>query len=390
MALVETFTDDFSDDSNWTDMGSADATLTPDTPNYEWELLEGGSAVRLSVPGFEIQNSWASIVVDGFQQGMTESYVDANFGLTKGDFSMYFINTYASYPGGGATVRGGFASVNGTSLAEPFQYGEHPGDPVDSVVLALSMNEGEYTAWCSLDGGDTWDSHTVDLGDLSGEFFLYLGARNQSDDPLITLNFHSLNEIAPPGFGEPELTEVDKTLDVAWNIQPFMLRHSTRHLHRSVFEYLDDQLTSLGWTVPGRVPFNATPVALQDLLPEEFEEESLLVPGTVAVTVGDEPEVLGQEMGGPLALIEVPIFIDVFMEDPGTTLALALDVRDIFCGRLPGTSRYLKVKNYASYPAVELNSYTVEFEDVIRQNQKKNWETVKITACLYFPDSEGN
>lgn len=184
-------------------------------------------------------------------------------------------------------------------------------------------------------------------------------------------------------------TPVDQTLVANWSLAQPYLRHSTRHLHKTIFDYLNTQLTALGWTVPGDVPFGAPAVIMQDELPEEWAGDSVLMPGTVAVTLGDEDAAQNQELGGPLALIDVPFFIDVFMDTPGTTKALALDIRDIFCGRLPGSSRFLNVTNYNNFPATVAAGYTVEIDDVTRESVRRNWEIVKITANLFFPDVEG-
>jgi hypothetical protein len=188
------------------------------------------------------------------------------------------------------------------------------------------------------------------------------------------------------------MAEVSSTLECSWKTMEYStyLRHSTRHLHKTVFDYVNAQLTNMGWTIDGDVPFGAPPVVMQDVLPEEWDEESLLEPGTVAVTLGDEDAATNEELGGPLASIEVPFFIDVFMDTPGTTLALALDIRDILCGRVPGSSRHHNVTNYNPSTPTPPTGYTFVFEDVIRENVRKNWEVVKATAVMYFPDSEGN
>jgi hypothetical protein len=186
------------------------------------------------------------------------------------------------------------------------------------------------------------------------------------------------------------MTEVDVTLETTWNIGAPFLRHSTRHLHRSLFDYLQDRLEDTGWTGDQPINFGCEPVVMQDQLPEEWDQESVLVPGTMALTIGDEAQALGQELGGPLAMIEVPFFVDVFMDTPGTTLALALDIRDILCGRTKNSTRYPMMFNYNVDPEVQASGYSIEIEDVFRSNIKRNWEVVKFTAVMYFQDSEGN
>jgi hypothetical protein len=169
------------------------------------------------------------------------------------------------------------------------------------------------------------------------------------------------------------------------------LRHAGRHVHHTAANYLRTQLDALEWTNTDVTlrPFGGTQVTLwteaavlEDGLVDKVE------PGVVAITIGDElyPEM--QEMGGPLATQEYPLFVDCFHDTVETTLALATDVRDIFMGRLPGSQPWLDVVNQSNQAAVP--GWRMEFEDVERikpeTKLRLHWQVVKVTATTFFPE----
>jgi hypothetical protein len=276
--------------------------------------------------------------------------------------------------------------INGDDFAVDYAFSAQP-------YFAFSEEDSMLSFHSSLDGS-AWTTHaTIASPFAPGEeitlVFQYISIGSYPTD--VDLRIDSINLFSPFGEPEPELTEVyAATMNSTWNIGVPFLRHSTRHLHKSLFDYLEARLDDLKWTISGEVPFGCPPVIMQDVLPEEWDEESVLVPGTLALTIGDEARSLGQELGGPLAMIEVPFFVDVFMDTPGTTLALALDVRDILCGRTKNSTRYPTMYNYNMDPEVQAPGFSIEIEDVFRSNIKRNWEVVKFTAVMYFQDSEGN
>jgi hypothetical protein len=165
------------------------------------------------------------------------------------------------------------------------------------------------------------------------------------------------------------------------------LRHSSRHVHATVVRYVRAQLTTLGWIGPEEAtPFGATPVELISAHPPEWDETSRLEAGTVAVTLGDERMPDLEELGGPLSTVEHPIFVDIFMDNESIALALALDVRDIFLGRLAGTQRWLPVLDFTQTPPAEVDGWHIEFEDItrVRPEGQTNWQVVKVTALTHF------
>lgn len=162
------------------------------------------------------------------------------------------------------------------------------------------------------------------------------------------------------------------------------LRHSTRHAHQSLMAYLSAHLEALGWTVPNNVPFGAPPVAIVGTFPDEWDEVSVLDPGMMVITVGDEDSAREEELG-PLTSIEIPFFIDCFMDTDGVALALACDVRDILNGRFANTLNWEHVYNYNGEEP-EISGYTMEFEDTVRERIKNKWHVVKTSAIMYFND----
>lgn len=375
--LFEDFVEPFDNLDQWTVLGGIGTAPIPGSGIVSFPVTTGLSVNRRIITNdfYELDASYVS-----FQILSVGSYpeVVGTFGLGG------LLTGYAllNYPGneGMLTLTNG---VNVFAMADDTQPYIAFYQSGTDIIMAYSENG---TSWNTLGQvaisslNPSGDGYKLIMGDAA------FGAAG-SDYVQQFGNINQVNPLIPAG---PSLTEVDAApLVMEWNIGQWMLRHSTRHLHRTVFDYLNDQLTAMGWTVEGDVPFNAPVVTLQDVLPDEWDEASVLEPGTVALTLGDEDAALNQEMGGPLALIQVPFFVDCFMDTDSTALALALDIRDIFTGRAPGSVRFLDVINYNPDTPQVAVGYTVEFDDVIRQRVKKSWHVVKITAMLYFPDAEG-
>ena len=168
------------------------------------------------------------------------------------------------------------------------------------------------------------------------------------------------------------------------------LRHSGRHVHKTVADYLLAQLTALGWTDPDTTPFGATPVTLITrpvVMGNNLDRETITA-GLVSVTLGDELLTEMEELGGPLAAQGYPFFVDIFGDNEAVTTALATDVRDIFMGRFAGTARWLKLFDGATGDQVE--GWSMEIDDVERvrpeTTQPVFWQTVKFTATCYFQE----
>lgn len=167
------------------------------------------------------------------------------------------------------------------------------------------------------------------------------------------------------------------------------LRHASRHVHHTVANYIKAQLDVLKWTVPGEVPFDSpvvqiwkTPAVTQSGLNRQ------VTAGVVSITLGNEQSPDMEEMGGPLASQEYPIFVDVFQDQHATALVLASDVKDILLGRLPTARRSMTVINQATGEPVP--DWWIELDDVERvapdNSFSLHWMTVKVTATAYFAE----
>lgn len=166
------------------------------------------------------------------------------------------------------------------------------------------------------------------------------------------------------------------------------LRHSTRHVFQTLYDHVSEQLAILGWTVAGQTPFGAPLVTLVDkplVDGDQIRKEAQA--GMVFVTLGTELNPEEQELGGPLAIQEIPIFFDVFMDANAHAVALACDIRDILRGRIGG-KRVLDVVNQVT--GVAEPGWTFELVDVERvspdQRFAMHWQSVKVTAETTFQE----
>ena len=166
------------------------------------------------------------------------------------------------------------------------------------------------------------------------------------------------------------------------------LRHATRHIHHTVLNHVKTELTGLDWLDPANTPFGAPAVNIIDSPVVDGDQiRKQFTAGTVACSVGGEFDPDPQELGGPLAQQEIPIFFDVFMDTAGSALACACDIRDILLGRIGG-KRVLPVINQATSTPVA--GWSIELTDVERaapdQRYALHWAVVKATATVTYPE----
>lgn len=170
------------------------------------------------------------------------------------------------------------------------------------------------------------------------------------------------------------------------------LRHSTRHLQRTLGDHITTHLQALGW-LSEPAPFGTTPVVV---MTRRFREsEATAITGNlVAVTFGEEPDDEDLELGGGLEVSRTEMFIDVVAVNDPVGLALATDIKDLLSGRAPGTSRFLRVRDYTAVSTgVETAAYQVEIVAVQRQRPdisdiKQFWQTVVAGLEMTFPGNQ--
>lgn len=167
------------------------------------------------------------------------------------------------------------------------------------------------------------------------------------------------------------------------------LRHSLRHVHRTVFDALSTGMTSLGWTGTNP-PYGALPVTLISEYPKEFDlVKAALVPNKIAITYGIEFPTNWIELGGTLASQEVPFFADVYAETEGIALAMTNDIRDLLLGRFPVLMKNrMPVKDYSSGTPVDLTDWRIEFAEVERipVQGRPEGATVRWSTVIEFSD----
>jgi hypothetical protein len=176
------------------------------------------------------------------------------------------------------------------------------------------------------------------------------------------------------------------------------IRNQERMVYQSVFDYVRANLYTLGWLNldVSQLPFGATTTVT---IVEETPEPKLssILPNTVAFSEGSVPDDEEAELGaasGGLYSIDHTFFVDVYAENIGIAKALSSDLRGIFTGRLPGTSRYQPMNDYSVMPASPASGHLLHFEDVqvdrpLGAPAKLRWEVVKLTCVHEFMAVEG-
>lgn len=166
------------------------------------------------------------------------------------------------------------------------------------------------------------------------------------------------------------------------------LRHKQRLVHRQIVNLLRLGLLEFGW-VDEPVIFAATPVTLLDSQPDERGEP--IAPNTVTVTMGDEQEDLGEELGyayGGLESTEIPLFVDIYGERQGISIALGADIKLILKNRMLPLLDWDDTPTGAMFEVDEV--FGPEAPDasvnVGAENFKRHWRVVKARIIIYFQD----
>lgn len=366
MTLAESFVEPFDDLSQWHYFNSTEGASV-DSNQMVFTHPADGVLTSIQVtndPELTIDGSWFSfrMVTPGPSQGgrTANTFFDMIHFATFAIYQIQFIHD----------IDDDFVQIHDSGSDFSINY---PGDAQPYFCVAQSA--GNLVFYASLDGV-TWDTlATVPTifpdGETSMAFYTFTGGDGWPAD--IELRYDSINQFSPFGAPAPPTSTY--------------LRHSSRHAHQTLVDYVKNQLGTLDWTNAGNVPFGAPVVTVNSDFPDEWDESSVLEPGTVIVTLGDEHATVEEELG-PLASISLPFFIDCFMDTDSVALALSLDIRDVLCGRLSGSSVYQIVKNYNEDIPAD-SAYQMEFEDVVRDRVRPKWHVVKVTAVMYFNDLVG-
>jgi hypothetical protein len=170
-----------------------------------------------------------------------------------------------------------------------------------------------------------------------------------------------------------------------------MLRHSSRHLAKTVIDRITDHVVGLGWTTAP--PFGTTPV---EIVTRRFRESELqaLTGNKLGLMFSDETDDEPAELGGGLLQNRTTLYADVIAVNDGVGLALASDIKDLLTGKVIGQPRMFKMRDYTTNPAGDpLDEWVVEFLDVRRQRPSQDlraqfWQVVTADVELTFPGEE--
>ena len=177
-------------------------------------------------------------------------------------------------------------------------------------------------------------------------------------------------------------------------IPPIMpaLRFRGRHVQQTIASYVAQQMDTLGW-VSAPINFAGTPMTFIESVPEETAANTAVAPNTLAITLGDEPDELEEQLGGGLYTVRYPLFIDIYGESYSGSRSIAIDVKDIL------TRKSIPVFDWSAVPTQVLGSW-IEFENVRGPGTpqgslnasgfRKFWRTVTGQALATFSDDEAN
>ncbi len=164
------------------------------------------------------------------------------------------------------------------------------------------------------------------------------------------------------------------------------VRFRTRFLHATIVDEVTDALRDLGRLTPP-INFGVQPARIIDYQPDERGEQ--IAVNTVAITLGDGPEDVDEELGaavGGLRSVTYPVYIDAYMSGQPISVAVIDDLRDHF------TDLVLPLKDKIRGGVVD--GVVVAFEEVrgperppasIGADQfKKFWRVQRMLAVIYF------
>ena len=163
------------------------------------------------------------------------------------------------------------------------------------------------------------------------------------------------------------------------------LRFRVRHVHKTLADYLESELTRLGW-VNAPVNFATQPMTFLEFQPDEAGKA--IAANTVAITLGDEPAGTDEEMGGGLREIAFPVFVDVYGATQSIASSIASDVKAAM------EDRFLRVLDFTTSPGVATDEQIeLDKDDVTVERPqasqamgdfRRYWRVVKTTARVHY------
>jgi len=163
------------------------------------------------------------------------------------------------------------------------------------------------------------------------------------------------------------------------------LRFRIRHVHKTIADYLEAELKRLGW-VDEPVNFATVPMTFLEFAPDEAGKQ--IAANTVAITLGEEPAALDEELGDGLRSIEFPVYVDVYGANQSIAASIASDVKHLL------EDKYMPVLDFTASAAgtptherIELDKDDVKVEKpptVAAQDFRRYWRVVTTTARVFY------
>ena len=164
------------------------------------------------------------------------------------------------------------------------------------------------------------------------------------------------------------------------------LRFRVRHVHKTIADYLEAELTRLGW-VDEPVNFATVPMTFLEFQPDEAGKT--IAANTVAITLGDEPAALDIEMGDGLREIAFPVFVDVYGANQSIAASIASDIKCLL------EDKYMPVLDFVASatgtPPPSASSWTRTTSasrsltpPAGAQDFRRFWRVVKTTARVHY------
>jgi hypothetical protein len=161
------------------------------------------------------------------------------------------------------------------------------------------------------------------------------------------------------------------------------LRFRSRHVHESCIDHITTGLTALGWTTPP-INFGTTPITVIEYQPTEAGVT--VNPNTVAISMGDEPDDLPEELGAGLETCDYTLFADVYGITASMSMSIAGDIKSLLKNKI------IPLRDYTLDDTGTPTTNSIEFDTVIIDipiatttgPDKRFWRAVKATARLYF------
>lgn len=175
-------------------------------------------------------------------------------------------------------------------------------------------------------------------------------------------------------------------------LTPPGMRFRDRHVQQTIQSYLIQQLTRLGW-VNDPVNFGGTPMSFMEFPPDENSASGEIPYNRVAITLGNEPEELEEQLGGGLYSVAYPLYVDIYGEKYSVSRSIGGDVKDCLTRKAIPLYDWTLADSHT--PPRRLPGAWIEFDSVAGPRApagagadgfRRYWRVVQALATTTFSD----